>query len=164
MQPNGKIQYSIKVLEDALSKNRRELAFWKSNLTSSDALIVRQAEGNIGSCETRIADLETGLAILCTPKEEPKKEVVKEELKQKPEKKVERVRLNFKSVGKRYGNNIRAIQSHIGENADSVIQSIATTDKYEFTLQGDNPLVITLSSDDFDKSNMFHGLTKDERA
>lgn len=144
-----------------LGKNRRELAFWKSQLSSLNSAVLRQANGNIGSCETRIADLEAGLAILNTPKEEPKKEIKEEP---KPEKKIERVRLNFKSVGKRYGNNIRAIQSHIGENEDAVIEAIATTDKYEFTIQGDTPLVITLSSGDFDKSNMFHRPTKDERA
>jgi hypothetical protein len=165
---NGKIQYSVKLLEEQLSKNKRELEFWKSNLSSKDPLVVRQAQGNIGGCETRIEDLTAGLAILnppfslsasSTPKvDKPKKEeavtahVVREAMKavahevRAPKavrdglvKRPSRIHLDFKSIGKKYGHNVKLIQSHVVENEEAVIAAIQKDGKYDFSL-GETPV------------------------
>lgn len=59
-----KYPYSVKLLEEELSNNQKELDFWNTNLNNSDLLVARQAKGNIGGCESRIKDLTEGILML----------------------------------------------------------------------------------------------------
>lgn len=59
-----KSPYSIKLLQEQLTKETKGLAFWQKKTTSDDPLIVRMAKGNIGGCESRIEDLTIGLTAL----------------------------------------------------------------------------------------------------
>lgn len=69
-----KYPYCVKLLEEELSKNQKELEFWNNHITHTDPLVARQAKGNIGGCESRIKDLTEGIASLNAPvKPEEKK-------------------------------------------------------------------------------------------
>jgi len=59
-----KFPYSVKLLEEELSINQKELDFWNKNLSNTDPLVVRQAKGNVGGCESRIKDLTEGILML----------------------------------------------------------------------------------------------------
>lgn len=67
-----KYPYSQKILEDELDKNKKELDFWNSRISDEDALIARQAKGNIGGCQSRIKDLTEGIINLNTTVETQK--------------------------------------------------------------------------------------------
>lgn len=67
-----KYPYSQKILEDELDKNKKELDFWNSRISDKDALIARQAKGNIGGCQSRIKDLTEGIINLNTTVETQK--------------------------------------------------------------------------------------------
>lgn len=61
--------YSLKVLQNALDSERKSLREWNCIVESNDdALAVRQANGNVPSCEARIRDLESTIATLTETK------------------------------------------------------------------------------------------------
>jgi hypothetical protein len=64
-----KYPYSQKILEDELNKNKKELDFWNSLISDKNALIARQAKGNIGGCQSRIKDLTESINNLNTTSE-----------------------------------------------------------------------------------------------
>jgi len=65
-----KIPCVLRLLEDRLSKERKNLAEWEGNLRSDDPLVVRQASANIASNQSRIEQYETALEELSpTPKQ-----------------------------------------------------------------------------------------------
>lgn len=63
-QNKRKYQYSINLLEDILKKNQDELVFWNEHMNSKEEKVIRQAKGNIGSCESRIEAITIGIKIL----------------------------------------------------------------------------------------------------
>lgn len=67
-----KIPYIIKLLEDTLSKERKNLDFWNKSLVSDDALIVKQAQGNISSNQERVRQAEEALLDLWPLEQRPK--------------------------------------------------------------------------------------------
>ena len=62
-----RIPYALKLLEVALSRERANLFEFEGNLTSTDPMVVRQARGSIGSCQSRVGQLETALLDLVPP-------------------------------------------------------------------------------------------------
>jgi len=55
-----KVPYAMKVLEDALRKNEKELSYWQQHIGKS----IAQAEGNVGPCENRITQIKEVITIL----------------------------------------------------------------------------------------------------
>ena len=64
----AKIPYVIKILEDTLSRERKNLEFWNRMLTSDDSLVVRQARSNVSSNQERVRQVEEVMLLLCPPK------------------------------------------------------------------------------------------------
>jgi hypothetical protein len=65
----------LRLLEDRLSKERKDLAEWNRHLTSNDKFIIRQANSNIASNQSRIEQLELALADLVPPVKKEENEV-----------------------------------------------------------------------------------------
>jgi hypothetical protein len=64
MENNRSIPCVISLLQRNLSKERRDLIFWRNHLSSSDPYVLRQANGNISPTESRIQQLEEALTRL----------------------------------------------------------------------------------------------------
>lgn len=64
MRVEIKHPYSHKLLTERLRLEERGLFLWNQRLTSTDALLVRQAKGNIPSTESRIKELKEIIGLL----------------------------------------------------------------------------------------------------
>lgn len=63
-QKKDDIPYVTRILNEKLVFEQKSLDIWNKNLKSSDALVVRQANGNINSCQERIEQLTQAIEFL----------------------------------------------------------------------------------------------------
>jgi len=64
--------YVAKLLRERLLMEERNLEFFEKNLSSSDPMTVRQANGSIPSNKNRVEELQNALEFLKTYKKENK--------------------------------------------------------------------------------------------
>lgn len=72
-----KIPCVLRLLEDRLSKERKEREEWNRHLQSEDPLVVRQANSNIASNQSRIEQYELALEELSPAPKQTEAEAVK---------------------------------------------------------------------------------------
>jgi hypothetical protein len=67
----------LRLLEDRLSKERKDRVEWERNLRSDDPMVVRQARSNVESNRSRIEQYEAALEDLSPTPKQKEQETVK---------------------------------------------------------------------------------------
>lgn len=72
MEERFPLPYVAKLLRDKLLQEENSFLFFENGLLSNDPLVVRQAQGSISSCQSRINELKTSLEFFKTYKKDKK--------------------------------------------------------------------------------------------